>query len=395
MKEKYILAAMLMDELALSKALSELTESHFTTYRHMFKDFKNIYNKEKCLDIGLIIEKGYSIEQITDISMSATTSVYIDKYIEKLKEQKYIRDCKEYANKILNARTIESLDEVVSNQPIITGSKEIITLEQACQNSLNNLTTRAKKPNSFKGVPTGYGFLDYITGGWKKGEIILIEGQTNAGKSILAQNIAINMARDNFIMYFGLEMPKQQLADRLVMMHFNILTTSDYNNPKTVELARKKSALAKYKDDGVLQNLVIVGMDEMKFKTLTEIKAITFNQTQNKRKKPKAIFIDYLRLIRGGNGTKSYERMQDNFNRIMDYASELMIPIVLIVSQNKQGDTAGSADMLYDAHQHYLLTRDGEAGLIEIKKNRDGGKGDIKLMWQQDYLKFEELRSEC
>ena len=48
-------------------------------------------------------------------------------------------------------------------------------------------------PSFGVGIPTGYNFFDWETGGLKSGELALFGGITAAGKSILLGNIAVNM----------------------------------------------------------------------------------------------------------------------------------------------------------------------------------------------------------
>lgn len=388
MLEELILGSMLMDEQALIKGLSELNENHFKVHKSIFKVIKETYEKEKAVDIGLLAINGAKFETLKHINSQVSTSVNIDRYIEQARSKKYVEDCKEYAHKIINAKGYDEINQVIDQQPILNSKKQIISTEEGLRQSLLRLKDRVKGKNELKGYRTGFNSLDRLTGGFKKGEVILIEGKTNAGKSIVAQNMAIKMARKNFIIWFGLEMPKSQLMDRMAMMYLNIYTSKNYNLPKSIQLWQDEK-LKDFKDGGAIKNLFIVGMDELRYKTLSEIKAITYNEMNKRRNKPTAIFIDYLRLIREGKGEKSYERMQNNFEKIMDYASELMVPIVLIVSQNKMGQTAGSSDMLYDAHQHYVLSRDGVSAELEIIKNRDGEKGVIDLVWIKDYLRFE------
>lgn len=388
--EEYILSSMIMDKQAMLKALSELNEDYFRKYKHVFKAIKETYEEHNEVDTGLLVSKGLELKTVSYLALQVSTSIYIDKYIAIAKERKYVDDCKIYATNILNANKFEEITKLVDQQPILGVRKNIITSKDGVRQSLLRLQERARKTNSLKGRKTGYELLDYMTGGLKDGEVILIEGKTNVGKSIFAQNIAMKMAKDNYVMWFGLEMTKSQLMDRLTMMYFKIYTSKNFNDPRTIKPFQDKK-LAGFEDDGVFDNFVIAGMDELKHRTLSEIKAIAFNEMNKRKGKPSVIFIDYLRLIRGGNGEKAYERVQNNFEKIMDYAADLSVPIVLIVGQNKMGQTSGASEMLYDAHQHYVLERENVGAKLNVIKNRDGGKGEIEFAWLQDYLRFEVM----
>ena len=69
------------------------------------------------------------------------------------------------------------------------------------------------------GISTGYPTLDAQIGGLKAGELILIAGDTNNGKSALAQNIAVNVAKNNGVLFITLEMQKTEAGSRIKHMN--------------------------------------------------------------------------------------------------------------------------------------------------------------------------------
>lgn len=69
------------------------------------------------------------------------------------------------------------------------------------------------------GISTGYPKLDAMIGGLKPGELLLIGGETNNGKSALAQNIAVNVAKQAGVLFITLEMLKTEAGSRLKYMN--------------------------------------------------------------------------------------------------------------------------------------------------------------------------------
>lgn len=47
-----------------------------------------------------------------------------------------------------------------------------------------------------RGILSGYPSIDKITGGWKKGELILVTGRPGTGMTSFAMNIALNAANE-------------------------------------------------------------------------------------------------------------------------------------------------------------------------------------------------------
>lgn len=69
------------------------------------------------------------------------------------------------------------------------------------------------------GISTGYPTLDAKIGGLKPGELMLVGGETNNGKSALAQNIAVNVAKEHGVLFITLEMQKTEAGSRVRYMN--------------------------------------------------------------------------------------------------------------------------------------------------------------------------------
>ena len=74
------------------------------------------------------------------------------------------------------------------------------------------------------GIPTGFPYLDEITGGLHPFELVTITGFPSVGKTALALNIAGNVAVDSHIpvAYFSLEAPVAQVAKRLMKTELEV-----------------------------------------------------------------------------------------------------------------------------------------------------------------------------
>ena len=69
------------------------------------------------------------------------------------------------------------------------------------------------------GISTGYPTLDAKIGGLKGGELLLVGGDTNNGKSALAQNIAVNVSKSVGVLFITLEMQKTEAGSRIKHMN--------------------------------------------------------------------------------------------------------------------------------------------------------------------------------
>lgn len=69
------------------------------------------------------------------------------------------------------------------------------------------------------GLSTGYHLIDEWTGGLGEGQVFLIFADTGIGKSLLAQNVAINVAeKGDVVCFVGLEMTNDENTARFITM---------------------------------------------------------------------------------------------------------------------------------------------------------------------------------
>lgn len=103
------------------------------------------------------------------------------------------------------------------------------TLKEAVPIFRDEYNAKMLDPHFDKGVKTGYSYLDNVTDGLRPSELVLIGGESGAGKSMLLMNMAIQMwmqdntidMTDNFgpgqsVLYFSLEMPFKPCLNRVL-----------------------------------------------------------------------------------------------------------------------------------------------------------------------------------
>jgi replicative DNA helicase len=124
---------------------------------------------------------------------------------------------------------LKSLGELEADdieEIVIGGEQELANREAIESGGITHITEIEDKiEESFKtwgrvsGISTGYPSLDAKIGGLKPGELILIGGETNNGKSALAQNIAVNVAKEHGVLFITLEMLMTEAGSRIRYMN--------------------------------------------------------------------------------------------------------------------------------------------------------------------------------
>lgn len=151
-----------------------------------------------------------------------------------------------------------------------------------------------------KGLLTGLPSLDNKIGGMGKGHVILIGGETSNGKSALAANIAVNVAKEHGVLFITLEMAKAEIGARI--KHINKGTVEG------LDMMFQTEHRLTYKDvKPLLKKAIEMGSVEL-------------------------VLLDYLQYLGRGMSEKEVAIMS---KEIKTLALEFNIPFLVIVSLRK------------------------------------------------------------
>lgn len=399
--EKQLLGCILLDNKLADKVVCELTEEHFVAYRQVFNAIKELTTQEKAIDV-VSLSTLVEIKILSDIATSVVTSVEIDTYIKQLKEHKHRRDIKKFSEQLIqkakdhNVSNIE-IQNFIANAPTEeeTGTKHQ-DLEKILQNVVNDVGARMKAKDDIRGLRTGFSKIDNINGGLKNTEIIALIANPNVGKSLLALNIACNVAKmGNRVDYFAYEMSNNQIGYRMLPSTTGVPIKA-YSKPKqymTNEYIKKIQQV----DNKVMNENLNVYSDELKMNTVNEMNVCINKTTLKKNKQPSLIIIDYLQLLHSEKD-EEWDAAGDNLKKVRGIAKKYNVPVLIIMSKAKDGSIRGSGQIEFDIDQKWNMKREHDATdettrmatELIIGKNRDGGKGLINLIYDEEYLMFRE-----
>jgi replicative DNA helicase len=277
--------------------------------------------------------------------------------------------------------------------------------------SFEAITKAAELKQHIVGLPTGFERLDRMTAGMHPGDLIIIAGRPAMGKTAFALNVALNACRMRkaAAVVFSLEMPKEQLANRLLCSEAKV----DAGKLRTGYLSR---------DDWPKLTAAAGNLSDLPF-WLDDTPGLTLMELRAKARRLKAehdlglIVVDYLQLMRAGVKTDSREQEISEISRsLKGLAKELGLPVIALSQLNRSVESRGNKDkrpqlsdlresgaIEQDADTIWFIYRDEvynpettEKGIAEVivGKQRAGATGTVKCLFQREFTRFENLAEE-
>lgn len=253
-------------------------------------------------------------------------SLLVDKYLRRSLFNTYSK-----INKLIYDQSysiefiIDTLQKSISSIPYSKPTLGLVPTSELLLETLVELEKKTKQGGS-SGVASGFFDLDLLTGGFQKGDLIILAGRPSMGKTAFALNMAKNIAENQVfpVAIFSLEMSRQQIIYRFIANESQISTTKlksgKINSKEWYRINTSISHLA---------NLRIY-IDDNLNNSLSEIK-LKLVKLKHKNGNIGAIIIDYLQLI---HETSSKETRNQELSKITRnlkiIAKELESPVVVL-----------------------------------------------------------------
>ena len=267
-----------------------------------------------------------------------------------------------------------------------------------------------KEKEQYIGIPTGFSYLDKVLGGgFHRSDFIVVGARPAMGKTSFALNVARNIAmKGKKVLFFSLEMSKEQLAQRIISTEARIVS----NKLRTGDITDsdwEKLGLA-------LQNLINC---ELYFDDTANINVPEMKARALRMKDIDCIVIDYLQLMSGTKRTDNRVNEVSEITRSLKMmAKDLNIPVVTCsqlsrgVAKNsgdhrpqmtdlrESGTIEQDADIVLMLHREDYYKNDPDAETdpesvniaeVIVGKNRHGSTETVKVAWNPEFTMFSTL----
>ena len=314
-------------------------------------------------------------------------------------------------------------------------ASSVISLKQAIHGAFGILSEAAKRGGGITGFATGFHDLDKMTAGLHPGDLYIVAARPGMGKTSFVLNLAAQLAEPRRVtlegsstveelgtgvVFFSLEMPREQLASRLLASDAGVdvskirsgaIGKEDWIN--LTESASKLGHLPLWLDD-----TPAIGLLDLR----ARVRRLQSEIARRSSDGPKTgrlglVVIDYLQLMSGRPGAQSREQEISELSRgLKQLAKEMGVAVIALSQLNRSVETRTAKDkrpQLSDLRESGAIEQDADcimfiyrddyynadstepntAELI-LAKQRNGPTGKVMLHFNKACTRFENRASD-
>lgn len=320
--------------------------------------------------------------------------------MQSSKDQQQLEAFEENMDKQYTAITVEQLTDGVAD------------LSDTFEAILKRMESASINADPVSGTPTGIIELDNVTTGGQAGDFIIIAARPSMGKTAFALSCAASVL-DKYpndpIQFYSQEMPAEQLLERLLAMQARVSLQSIRQATELEDEEWARIAMAMEKINQQWNKRLLIddepSLSPHRLRSKVRRNARLYG-------KPKAIFIDYIQLMRTTNKVENRNlELAEISGELKKLAKEMQCPVYGLAQLNRSvenrmnkrpinSDLRDSGSLEQDADVILHLYRDEvynhqseEIGIAEviIGKQRNGPLATVKCRFEGQHSLFTNL----
>lgn len=383
---------------------NKLVYSAITTLADQGKEIDLITVCEQ-LDKKQSLEQAGGLEYVGGLLTSGITGANLKRYAEIIKEKSLLRQVIVIGSEMVEKAHDQSVNgsELVeeSETSIFTimdkrETQEPVAMSVAVSEAMDYLYSRIQ---GITYQSTGLTDLDNILGGFRGGAMYVIAARPSMGKTALMCSIANRVADDRHCYIATLEMPRREIASRLISINGNLnLNNHAEWQPEDYDKLVVGSSKVHEMD---------ITIDHQEALTLSKLRSRC--RRIKRRKNLGAVFVDYLQLMKCKADNREREIAEISAG-LKSLAKELDIPVIVLAQLNRDCDKrADKRPLLSDLRESGAIEQDADAimmlyrddvydkdtpykGIAEllVRKNRHGPVGDVIMQFSHETMHFRD-----
>jgi replicative DNA helicase len=405
----------------------QVEDFHFPEHQHALEAMKLIH------EAGFHIDSRTVIEFLQEMGASMDCRAYIRELasfptilcVEQLKNyMRMIRDHRirrdvialSYDNIELALAEIDGTKvvEAISNKlmavsDVTVKNGTVAKAEDFMKDLIGEIEERGKNPNCLPGLSTGWVDLNRLTGGFCRGDLIVVAARPSMGKTAFALNIIEQqVVKDKVpVLFFSMEMSKNQVGERLLSSLSTVRGERIKNGVGGYDLKMLQDAAKK-----IPENSLVINESVALTPALMRMEAKQVMRDLNN--KLGLIVVDYLQLMSGSNKENKTQEITEISKSLKELAKELKVPVIALSQLSRDVEKRSSkvpmlsdlresgaieqdADIIiflyrddyYNKSHEERSKQDKEEADIIVAKHRNGSVGSVKLIFNKPLTRFE------
>ncbi len=425
--EQAVLGSALIDERCIPRIIEHLKPEDFylRQNRELFETICSMFNYSETIDPVTVLEKmkqagvydeNTSYDYVKQLMMTTPSAANVDEYINIVRDKALLRLVAETGGAITSlvqegtATAQEALE--AAEQRIFAirrgrASQGLEHISSVIYSLYDRLSELAASDSAVPGLSTGFPDVDSAIAGLNKSDLILLAARPGMGKTSMALNMLLHAGKfsGKAVVYFSLEMSREQLAMRLIsnesFVDLKKLITGRLGEDDWDKIAAASAAL----------NQTNILIDDNPMLSVTDMNA-KCRRVDNLG----LVVIDYLQLMTSAGGPGRYgdnrQQIVSDISRALKImAKELNVPVLCLSQLSRANESrSDKRPMLSDLRESGAIEQDADIvmflyregyydpdtedrNLAEciIAKNRHGETGTVELQWLPEFTTFASI----
>jgi replicative DNA helicase len=427
--EAAILSAMLVDSTIVSKGIELIKEEFLsrTAHRLIFRTICELFFEGVEVDpVTLVnrmqrnktLEKAGGVPYINEIADFVVSGANFEFHLNIVTEKALLRHLIIACNGIIEScysspkpvkTVVDEAEQAIFSIAELPQHQGFQKIDKISQDVIQIIDTIASTKVPVIGVPSGYGALDKLTGGFRPGQFIIIAARPAMGKTSLALNIAahaaVNMGKK--VAIFSMEMA----AEEVIMRMFSSATEVNMENILR-GYGMNEEKLTRIMQAAEVFSAKQIFIDESGTNSPLEIRAKT-RRLAAELDGLDLIILDYLQLMTLPKDRDNRQQEIAEISRgLKILAKDMKIPVVALSQLNREvenredkrprladlresGAIEQDADLVMFIYrdEYYYKEKSEKPGVAEIiiGKNRHGSTGSVDLGFVEEFTLFRNL----
>ncbi len=424
--EASLLGAVLIDADAIVKIADAVRPEDFYEERNkrIYESILNLYEKHSPIDVLTLSDqlKGNGFldlvggaSYLTELTNFVPTATHVEQYADIVSQKSLRRRLIKASQDIVGlgydeARSLQELVEEAETKLFEVSQRhvkqDITSIETILSESFDRLDELHKDKGKIRGVPTGFKDMDNILAGLQKSDLFILAARPSMGKTAFSLNLAHNVAvkSNEAVLFFSLEMSKEQLVDRMLSMESGVdawaLRTGNLTDTDFEKIGQAMGTLSE----------APIYIDDTPGITVSDLR--TKARREAHLRPIGLIVVDYLQLMSGGarfSGESNRVQEVSEISRgLKGIARELNVPLIALSQLSRSvenrhpqipqlADLRESGSIEQDAdvvafiyREEYYNPETDRKNITDIfvRKHRNGPTGAVELYFDREKQRF-------